>query len=105
MKLTSFWATWFLMCLAVGGIFAWYITVRNPRAAETDQLFNQVGKARHMFGGDNDVPLVLRSKVAMGTGYGSQHPARSNSTGLGRAGNRTREIVRDDRGQPGDGVG
>jgi 2-oxoisovalerate dehydrogenase E1 component len=38
-----------------------------------DQLFNQVGKARHMFGGDHDVPLVLRSKVAMGTGYGSQH--------------------------------
>ncbi len=38
-----------------------------------DQLFNQIGKARHMFGGDSDVPLVLRSKVAMGTGYGSQH--------------------------------
>ncbi len=38
-----------------------------------DQLFNQIGKARHMFGGDDDVPLVLRSKVAMGTGYGSQH--------------------------------
>ena len=38
-----------------------------------DQLFNQIGKARHMFGGDGDVPLVLRSKVAMGTGYGSQH--------------------------------
>jgi 2-oxoisovalerate dehydrogenase E1 component len=38
-----------------------------------DQLFNQIGKARHMFGGDNDVPFVLRSKVAMGTGYGSQH--------------------------------
>jgi 2-oxoisovalerate dehydrogenase E1 component len=38
-----------------------------------DQLFNQVGKARHMFGGDNKVPFVLRSKVAMGTGYGSQH--------------------------------
>jgi 2-oxoisovalerate dehydrogenase E1 component len=38
-----------------------------------DQLFNQVGKAHHMFGGDSDVPLVLRSKVAMGTGYGSQH--------------------------------
>jgi len=38
-----------------------------------DQLFNQVAKARHMFGGDNEVPLVLRSKVAMGTGYGSQH--------------------------------
>jgi 2-oxoisovalerate dehydrogenase E1 component len=38
-----------------------------------DQLFNQIGKARHMFGGDGPVPLVLRSKVAMGTGYGSQH--------------------------------
>ena len=38
-----------------------------------DQLFNQIGKARHMFGGHDAVPLVLRSKVAMGTGYGSQH--------------------------------
>nr|WP_042178696.1 alpha-ketoacid dehydrogenase subunit alpha/beta [Kibdelosporangium sp. MJ126-NF4]CEL13347.1 Branched-chain alpha-keto acid dehydrogenase, E1 component, alpha subunit / Branched-chain alpha-keto acid dehydrogenase, E1 component, beta subunit [Kibdelosporangium sp. MJ126-NF4]CTQ99037.1 Branched-chain alpha-keto acid dehydrogenase, E1 component, alpha subunit (EC 1.2.4.4) / Branched-chain alpha-keto acid dehydrogenase, E1 component, beta subunit (EC 1.2.4.4) [Kibdelosporangium sp. MJ126-NF4] len=38
-----------------------------------DQLFNQIGKARHMFGGDRPMPLVLRSKVAMGTGYGSQH--------------------------------
>jgi len=38
-----------------------------------DQLFNQIGKARHMFGGDGDMPFVLRSKVAMGTGYGSQH--------------------------------
>jgi 2-oxoisovalerate dehydrogenase E1 component len=38
-----------------------------------DQVFNQVGKARHMFGGDNPVPFVLRTKVAMGSGYGSQH--------------------------------
>ncbi|RFC69666.1 MULTISPECIES: alpha-ketoacid dehydrogenase subunit alpha/beta [Mesorhizobium] len=38
-----------------------------------DQVFNQIGKARHMFGGDIDIPLVLRTKVAMGTGYGSQH--------------------------------
>lgn len=38
-----------------------------------DQLFNQIGKARHMFGGENPVPFVLRSKIAMGTGYGSQH--------------------------------
>src|SRR6202022_1002640 len=38
-----------------------------------DQLFNQIAKARPMFGGASDVPLVLRSKVAMGTGYGSQH--------------------------------
>lgn len=38
-----------------------------------DQLFNQIAKARHMFGGDAPVPLVLRSKCAIGTGYGSQH--------------------------------
>ena len=38
-----------------------------------DQLFNQIARARHMYGGDGAVPLVLRSKVAMGTGYGSQH--------------------------------
>jgi 2-oxoisovalerate dehydrogenase E1 component len=38
-----------------------------------DQVFNQIGKARHMFGGRNAVPLVLRTKVAMGSGYGSQH--------------------------------
>ncbi len=38
-----------------------------------DQVFNQIGKARHMFGQDVDVPLVLRTKIAMGTGYGSQH--------------------------------
>jgi 2-oxoisovalerate dehydrogenase E1 component len=38
-----------------------------------DQLFNQIAKARHMFGGSNAVPLVLRSKLAAGTGYGSQH--------------------------------
>ncbi|WP_193128036.1 thiamine pyrophosphate-dependent enzyme [Gulosibacter sediminis] len=38
-----------------------------------DQVFNQIGKARHMFGGDSSMPLVLRTKVAMGSGYGSQH--------------------------------
>ena len=38
-----------------------------------DQLFNQIAKARHMFGGDTPVPLVLRTKCALGTGYGSQH--------------------------------
>jgi 2-oxoisovalerate dehydrogenase E1 component len=38
-----------------------------------DQLFNQIAKARHMYGGENNVPLVLRTKVAMGSGYGSQH--------------------------------
>lgn len=38
-----------------------------------DQVFNQIAKARHMFGGHADMPLVLRTKIAMGTGYGSQH--------------------------------
>lgn len=38
-----------------------------------DQVFNQIGKARHMFGGGNAMPFVLRTKVAMGSGYGSQH--------------------------------
>jgi 2-oxoisovalerate dehydrogenase E1 component len=38
-----------------------------------DQIFNQIAKARHMFGGTSPVPLVLRSKLAAGTGYGSQH--------------------------------
>lgn len=38
-----------------------------------DQLFNQIAKARHMFGGDTNVPLVLRTKTALGSGYGSQH--------------------------------
>ncbi len=38
-----------------------------------DQIFNQIAKARHMYGGDLAMPLVLRTKVAMGTGYGAQH--------------------------------
>jgi 2-oxoisovalerate dehydrogenase E1 component len=51
-----------------------------------DQVFNQVGKARHMFGDNNRVPLVLRTKVAMGSGYGSQHlmdPAGIFATSVG----------------------
>lgn len=51
-----------------------------------DQIFNQIGKARHMFGGDHAVPFVLRTKVAMGTGYGSQHsmdPAGIFATSVG----------------------
>ncbi len=38
-----------------------------------DQIFNQIAKARHMFGGESAVPFVLRQKLAAGTGYGSQH--------------------------------
>jgi 2-oxoisovalerate dehydrogenase E1 component len=38
-----------------------------------DQLFNHIGKSRHMFGGIDSMPLVLRTKISMGMGYGSQH--------------------------------
>lgn len=38
-----------------------------------DQLFNQIGKVRHMFGGDHPTPLILRTRAAGGGGYGSQH--------------------------------
>lgn len=38
-----------------------------------DQLFNQIAKVRHMFGGGFPVPVVVRSRVSAGTGYGSQH--------------------------------
>jgi 2-oxoisovalerate dehydrogenase E1 component len=51
-----------------------------------DQIFNQIGKARHMFGGDHDMPLLMRIKVGIGTGYGSQHsmdPAGILATSIG----------------------
>ncbi|NQU59139.1 MAG: MFS transporter [Rhodospirillales bacterium] len=38
-----------------------------------DQIFNQIAKARHMFGGETPMPIVLRTKCAIGTGYGQQH--------------------------------
>lgn len=38
-----------------------------------DQIFNQIGKARHMYGNTTDLPLVLRTRIATGCGYGGQH--------------------------------
>jgi len=38
-----------------------------------DQIFNQIGKARHMYGNTTDIPLVLRTRIAIGCGYGGQH--------------------------------
>jgi 2-oxoisovalerate dehydrogenase E1 component len=38
-----------------------------------DQLFNQIGKARHMYGGKTDLPIVVRTRIATGCGYGGQH--------------------------------
>ncbi len=51
-----------------------------------DQLFNQIGKARHMFGGRHSMPLVMRIKIGTRTGYGSQHsmdPAGVMNTSAG----------------------
>jgi len=39
----------------------------------SDQLFNQIGKLRHMYGGQVRFPLIVRTRVAMGFGYGGQH--------------------------------
>jgi 2-oxoisovalerate dehydrogenase E1 component len=39
----------------------------------SDQLFNQIGKLRHMYGGQVCFPIVVRTRVAMGFGYGGQH--------------------------------
>lgn len=38
-----------------------------------DQLFNQIGKARHMYGGNVDLPIICRTRIATGTGFGGQH--------------------------------
>lgn len=61
--------------LALDGRFRPVIELMYPDFlwVAADQLLNQIGKARHMFGGESAVPLTLRTKVAMGAGYGSQH--------------------------------
>ena len=38
-----------------------------------DQIFNQIAKARHMYGNTTEVPLILRTRIAIGCGYGGQH--------------------------------
>ena len=38
-----------------------------------DQIFNQIGKLRHMYGGRVEIPLVMRTRIAVGCGYGGQH--------------------------------
>ncbi|HUV89443.1 MAG TPA: thiamine pyrophosphate-dependent enzyme [Anaerolineae bacterium] len=39
----------------------------------SDQLFNQIGRLRHMYGGQVRFPIVVRTRVAIGFGYGGQH--------------------------------
>lgn len=38
-----------------------------------DQVLNQIPKFRYMYGNQYDVPMVFRTKVGIGTGYGAQH--------------------------------
>jgi 2-oxoisovalerate dehydrogenase E1 component len=38
-----------------------------------DQLFNQIGKLRHMYGNTVHMPVVVRIRIATGCGYGGQH--------------------------------
>ena len=38
-----------------------------------DQLFNHVPRARYMYGGAHEVPIVVRTQIARGRGYGPQH--------------------------------
>jgi len=38
-----------------------------------DQVGNQIAKARYMFGGKADLPLVIRTTIGGGKGYAGQH--------------------------------
>lgn len=38
-----------------------------------DQLFNQIAKLNYLYGGEVEVPLVVRTRIATGLGYGAQH--------------------------------
>ncbi len=38
-----------------------------------DQLFNQIAKLKYLYGGNVVVPLVVRTRIAAGLGYGAQH--------------------------------
>jgi 2-oxoisovalerate dehydrogenase E1 component len=38
-----------------------------------DQLFNQIGKLRHMYNNTTEMPVVVRTRIAIGCGYGGQH--------------------------------
>jgi 2-oxoisovalerate dehydrogenase E1 component len=38
-----------------------------------DQLFNHIPRARYMYGGGHEVPIIVRTQIARGRGYGPQH--------------------------------
>jgi 2-oxoisovalerate dehydrogenase E1 component len=45
----------------------------NFSLVAADQLFNQIALTRYMYGGTVHLPIVVRTKVAIGFGYGGQH--------------------------------
>ena len=45
----------------------------NFALVAADQLFDQIGQLGHIYGAKVDVPLVARTRVAIGCGYGGQH--------------------------------
>jgi 2-oxoisovalerate dehydrogenase E1 component len=38
-----------------------------------DQLFNQIAVLKHVYGGKMKLPIIVRTRVAIGLGYGAQH--------------------------------
>jgi 2-oxoisovalerate dehydrogenase E1 component len=38
-----------------------------------DQIFNHIGKLRYIYAGKIDIPLIIRTRIAIGCGYGGQH--------------------------------
>ena len=38
-----------------------------------DQLFNQIAKLKYLYGGHDEIPLIVRTRIATGLGYGAQH--------------------------------
>jgi 2-oxoisovalerate dehydrogenase E1 component len=38
-----------------------------------DQLLNQIGQLGHIYGAHADVPVIVRTRIATGLGYGAQH--------------------------------
>jgi len=38
-----------------------------------DQVLNHIGKLRHIYGGEAPIPIVFRTRCAIGLGYGGQH--------------------------------
>jgi 2-oxoisovalerate dehydrogenase E1 component len=38
-----------------------------------DQVFNQIAKCRYMYGDQYELPIIFRTRVGIGSGYGAQH--------------------------------